>query len=56
MLTSKDFAAKLNVDPARVRRLCIDGRIKGAVKFGPNWMIPPEAKVKKVPMGRPKSK
>jgi hypothetical protein len=44
MITAAQFAAQWSVSPVWVRRLCQEGRIKGAVKFGRDWMVPPNAK------------
>jgi len=38
-------AAKLwNISTRQVQRLCKDGRVEGAVKFGTSWAIPKEVK------------
>ena len=39
-LTIKEIAAKWDVTPRRVQRMCADGRIEGARKFGRDWAIP----------------
>jgi hypothetical protein len=36
-------AEKWNVSPRQVQRMCIEGRIEGAVKFGNTWAIPERA-------------
>jgi len=43
MLTSKQFAKRHKVTVPRIRRLCIDGRIAGAIKHGRDWLIPADA-------------
>jgi DNA-binding NarL/FixJ family response regulator len=43
LITVKDVANKWNISERRVQKLCIDGRIKGAHKVGPIWMIPDTA-------------
>jgi len=35
-----EVAEKWNVSSRHVQRLCIEGFIKGAVKFGNTWAIP----------------
>lgn len=40
MISVKQAAEKWKVSERRVQKLCNDGRIKGAVKFGKMWMIP----------------
>jgi excisionase family DNA binding protein len=42
-LTSKEAAERLGVTPARVRKLCIDGLLPGAKKFGRDWFVPESA-------------
>lgn len=39
-LTIKEVADKWNVTPRRVQRMCLDGKIIGAQKFGRDWAIP----------------
>lgn len=39
-LTIKEVADKWNVTPRRVQRMCLDGKINGAQKFGRDWAIP----------------
>ena len=43
MISVKEAAKKWNVSERRVQKLCNDGRVKGAIKFGRVWMIPPHA-------------
>jgi len=38
-----EVAEKWNVSSRHVQRLCIEGFIKGAVKFGNTWAIPVDA-------------
>ena len=42
-LTAKQFAARLGISDARVRRMCLDGRVPGATAFGYMWSIPETA-------------
>jgi DNA-binding NarL/FixJ family response regulator len=42
-ITVKEASNKWNISERRVQKLCIDGRIKGAHKVGPIWMIPSTA-------------
>ena len=42
-LTAVEFAKKHGRQPAIVRRLCADGRIKGAILKGRSWLIPENA-------------
>ena len=39
-----EVAEKWNVSSRHVQHLCIEGFIKGAVKFGNTWAIPKDAK------------
>ena len=39
-ITIKEVAKKWNITPRRIQRMCADGRIPGAVKFGRDWAIP----------------
>lgn len=39
-LTSSEAAERLGVNDSRIRQLIASGKIKGAEKFGSNWMIP----------------
>ena len=36
-------AEKWNVSPRQVQRMCVEGRINGAIKFGNTWAIPEHA-------------
>ena len=42
-ITVSEAAKKWGVSPRRVQMLCSEGRIKGAVRFGPVWKIPAKA-------------
>ena len=48
----RDAAEKWKLTPRRVQILCAQGRIKGAVRFGRDWMIPKNTK--RPPDGRTK--
>ena len=37
---AEEVAKRWNISMRQVQRLCIEGRIKGAVKFGNTWAIP----------------
>ena len=39
-ITIKDVAEKWGITPRRVQKMCADGRITGAKKFGRDWAIP----------------
>lgn len=43
LITVKEAASKWNISERRVQKLCSDGRVKGAYKFGASWMIPKTA-------------
>jgi len=59
-LTTGEAAARLGVSAARVRRMILDGVIKGAEKAGRDNLIPEKEiarlEVTDRPSGRPKSK
>ncbi len=38
--TIKEIAEKWDMTPRWVQKLCVDGKILGAVKFGRAWAIP----------------
>jgi len=42
--TIDEAAEKWGISARRVRVLCADGRIEGAVKFGHAWAVPLDAK------------
>ncbi|MBQ9304307.1 helix-turn-helix domain-containing protein [Butyrivibrio sp.] len=39
-LTIKEIAEKWDITPRRIQKMCADGRILGAKKFGRDWAIP----------------
>ena len=39
----KEAAQKWEIGERRINELCLNGRIKGAVKFGNTWAIPEDA-------------
>lgn len=43
MISVKQASSKWNVSERRVQKLCSEGRIKGATRFGKVWMIPEHA-------------
>lgn len=43
-MTVKDAAQRWNVTERLVQRLCAEGRVDGAVKFGRSWSIPVSAR------------
>ena len=43
LITVKEASLKWGVSERRVQKLCNDGRIKGATRFGRAWMIPSTA-------------
>ena len=42
-LTIKETAEKWNLTTRRVQKMCSDGKIDGAIKFGRDWAIPVNA-------------
>jgi Fic family protein len=42
-LTTKEVASKWNINDRRVRSLCEEGRVDGAIKVGKTWMISEDA-------------
>lgn len=42
-ISTKAYAFRLGITPARVRQLLKAQRIPGAVKFGRDWLIPETA-------------
>ena len=42
-LSISQTAEKWNISTRRIRRLCTEGRIEGAVKKGKMWLIPENA-------------
>jgi len=43
-ISAKQLAEKWGIDQTRVHRLAREGRIRGAARFGRNWMFPADAK------------
>ena len=41
--TIREIAEKWNLTTRRVQKLCSDGKIPGAAKFGRDWAIPKDA-------------
>lgn len=39
----KEAAKKWGIGERRINELCLNGRIKGAVKFGNTWAIPEDS-------------
>ena len=53
-VTVREAAARLGVSERRVRKLALDGRIRGATKAGAEWLIPTPVEVipgKRGPVG-----
>ena len=44
-VTVKEAASRLGVSERRVRKLARDGRVKGAIKTGAEWLIPTPVEV-----------
>ena len=42
-VTIKEVAEKWNITPRMVQKMCSDGKIPGASKFGRDWAIPKNA-------------
>ena len=42
-ITIKEIAERWDVTPRRIQKMCADGRIPGAKKFGRDWAIPSDA-------------
>ena len=42
-LTIKETAEKWELTTRRVQKMCADGKINGAIKFGRDWAIPMNA-------------
>ena len=42
-LTIKETAEKWKLTTRRVQKMCSDGKIEGAIKFGRDWAIPKDA-------------
>jgi hypothetical protein len=43
MLSTKQTAARLVLCDSRVRQLCIQGRLPGAIKIGRDWLVPKDS-------------
>lgn len=39
-LTANEIAEKWDISSRRVRKLCCEGRVKGAIQKGVLWLIP----------------
>ena len=53
-VTVKEAAVRLGVSERRVRKLARDGRVRGAIKTGAEWLIPTQVEVipgKRGPVG-----
>ena len=44
-VTVREAAVRLGASERRVRRLALDGRLRGAVKAGAGWLIPTPVRV-----------
>jgi hypothetical protein len=42
-MTTKEASLKWGISDRRIRILCTEGKIKGAVKIGRNWSVPSDA-------------
>jgi len=54
-ISTTDAAAKADVTPRYIQKLCAEGRIKGAERVGRAWLVPASFKWTALPMG-PKPK
>lgn len=43
LITLKEATEKWGISERRIRILCSEGRIEGATKMGPIWVIPADA-------------
>lgn len=43
-LSVRELSTKWDVSERWVQKLCAEGRIEGALRFGHSWMIPKNAK------------
>ncbi len=43
-ISVKEASEKWKISDSRIRVLCREGRIEGAMKIGRNWLIPPMLK------------
>ncbi len=55
MKSVKHYSSELDVSPRRVRKLCEQERVVGAVKVGKTWILPDEIKVLKAQHEGPRS-
>jgi len=55
-LTPEEYGNCLTppIKPRRVRVLCTEGRLQGAMQFSGRWMIPHDAPDPRLPAGRPR--
>ena len=42
-ITLKEAAEKWGISERRIRILCTEGRVEGATKMGPMWVIPADS-------------
>lgn len=42
-LSTTQVSEKWGITPRRIQTLCNEGRVEGAVKVGPTWVIPADA-------------
>jgi hypothetical protein len=54
-LTTAEAGAALGLDASWLRLMCRAGRVRGARKFGRNWMVPESRRPVAVRQGRPPS-
>ena len=43
VITLKEAAEKWGISERRIRILCTEGRVEGATKMGPMWVIPADS-------------
>ena len=43
-ILAEEAAERWDISRRQVQRICEAGRIEGAIKFGPSWAIPKDAK------------
>lgn len=62
-ITTKQAAQRTNMDERTIRRLCVQGRIPGAVSYGDDavgrpriWLVPADAVIVRRKQGRPRTK
>jgi hypothetical protein len=57
LITTEEAATRNGISARYVQRLCADGRVKGAQKVGPMWLVPESFKWKALPRGpKPRKK